>query len=209
MKDVSEDSLKVFLFAQIRQGRHRSDPVPLLDFSCHFRTASRNGNGTLTCLTRMNTKSDRPPACQCKSDFCDHLKGRVCGGLFATKACSTVLLRRRCVISFLTLLLVLLVTVPAFAQGGPPYYTNDPGTPGNLDWEINFGYMPFLYSNNSLSHTPDVDINLGIGDRIQLTYEKAWLRAEDPIGGTRFGRGQSNPGVKWRFYNGSRRVLGC
>jgi hypothetical protein len=30
----------------------------------------------------------------------------------------------------------------AFAQGGPPYYTNDPGTPGHLNWEINLGYMP-------------------------------------------------------------------
>jgi len=28
--------------------------------------------------------------------------------------------------------------------GGPPYYTNDPGTPGNLNWEINLGYMPDL-----------------------------------------------------------------
>jgi hypothetical protein len=32
----------------------------------------------------------------------------------------------------------------ALAQGGPPYYTNDPGTPGHLNWEINLGYMPFL-----------------------------------------------------------------
>jgi hypothetical protein len=104
----------------------------------------------------------------------------------------------RCV---LLLSVILCVAAPAFAQGGPPYYTNDPGTPGNLDWEINFGYMPFLYSDNSLSHTPDVDINFGIGDRIQLTYENAWLRAEDPVAGTRFGLGQSNPGAKWRFYD--------
>jgi hypothetical protein len=33
-------------------------------------------------------------------------------------------------------------SLPALAQGGPPYYTNDPGTPGNLNWEINLGYMP-------------------------------------------------------------------
>ena len=57
----------------------------------------------------------------------------------------------------------------AFAQGGPPYYTNDPGTPGNLNWEINLGYMPFYYSGQSLSHIPDVDINFGVGERIQLT----------------------------------------
>jgi hypothetical protein len=89
----------------------------------------------------------------------------------------------------------------AFAQGGPPYYTNDPGTPGHLNWEINLGYMPFLYSGQSVSHTPDVDINFGIGDRIQLTYENAWLRVHAPSSQTKFGLGQSNPGVKWRFYD--------
>jgi hypothetical protein len=102
----------------------------------------------------------------------------------------------------LILILVLFSAVPSFAQGGPPYYTNDPGTPGPLSWEINVGYMPFLYSDQSLSHTPDVDINFGIGDRIQLTYENAWLRVHNPSSTTKFGLGQSNPGVKWRFYDG-------
>jgi hypothetical protein len=89
----------------------------------------------------------------------------------------------------------------AFAQGGPPYYTNDPGTPGNFNWEINLGYMPFLYTNQSVSHIPDVDINFGIGERIQLTYESAWLRVQNPSSPTKFGMNQSNPGVKWRFYD--------
>jgi hypothetical protein len=90
----------------------------------------------------------------------------------------------------------------AVAQGGPPYYTNDPGTPGNLNWEINLGYMPFLYSDQSVSHVPDVDINFGVGDRIQLTYENAWLRVKSPSSAAKFGLGQSNPGVKWRFHEG-------
>jgi hypothetical protein len=89
----------------------------------------------------------------------------------------------------------------AFSQGGPPYYTNDPGTPGHLNWEINLGYMPFFYSDQSISHTPDVDINFGVGDRIQLTYENAWLRVQNPASATKYGMGQSNPGVKWRFYD--------
>src|ERR1700719_1006916 len=55
------------------------------------------------------------------------------------------------------------------AQGGPPYYTNDPGTAGNRNWEINLGYMPFFYSGHATSHIPDVDINYGLGGRIQLT----------------------------------------
>lgn len=98
------------------------------------------------------------------------------------------------------LLCVFLTAASAFAQGGPPYYTNDPGTPGHLNWEINLGYMPFFYSNQSVSHTPDVDINFGVGDRIQLTYENAWLRVQRPSSETKFGLGQSNPGIKWRFY---------
>jgi hypothetical protein len=29
----------------------------------------------------------------------------------------------------------------ARAQGGPPYLTNDPGTPGNANWEINIASL--------------------------------------------------------------------
>jgi hypothetical protein len=111
---------------------------------------------------------------------------------------------------FLAALLSLLAPT-AIAQGGPPYYTNDPGTPGPFNWEINIGYMPFFYSNQSVSHTPDVDINFGIGERIQLTYENAWLRVQNPASpvGSRaqFGLGQSNPGVKWRFYDAGEKGL--
>ncbi|MGB6459623.1 MAG: hypothetical protein WBG02_06615 [Candidatus Acidiferrum sp.] len=103
---------------------------------------------------------------------------------------------------FFSLLLSFLLSMPgsAFAQGGPPYYTNDPGTPGDFNWEINIGYMPFDYSGQSVAHTPDLDINFGIGDRIQLTYESAWLRVRLPNSPeAKFGMNQSNPGVKWRF----------
>ncbi len=101
---------------------------------------------------------------------------------------------------------VLIITVfaasaSAWAQGGPPYYTNDPGTPGRNNWEINVGYIPFFYSDNSVSHTPDLDINYGVGERIQLTYENAWLRVRDEGGAAKYGLGQSNFGVKWRFYD--------
>lgn len=78
----------------------------------------------------------------------------------------------------LTFFLFFLMSFPAFAQGGPPYYTNDPGTPGHLNWEINLGYMPFFCSSQSVSRTPDVDNNFGVGDRVQLTYENAWLRVQ-------------------------------
>jgi hypothetical protein len=96
---------------------------------------------------------------------------------------------------------LLVFSAAALAQGGPPYYTNDPGTPGNHNWEINLGYMPFFYGNQSVSHVPDVDLNFGVGNRIQLTYENAWLRVQNPYPATKYGLGQSNPGVKWRFYD--------
>jgi hypothetical protein len=94
------------------------------------------------------------------------------------------------------------------AQGGPPYYTNDPGTPGSRNWEINLGYMPFLYNDQSTAHVPDVDINYGVGDRIQLTFENAWLRVKNGADAAKYGVGQDQLGVKWRFYDDKQIGLG-
>jgi hypothetical protein len=102
--------------------------------------------------------------------------------------------------SFAVTFLLALISGSAFAQGGPPYYTNDPGTPGNHNWEINLAYMPFLYTDNSLSHIPDVDINFGLGNRIQLTYESAWLRDYVSPGPPKYGLEQDQIGTKWNFY---------
>jgi hypothetical protein len=99
------------------------------------------------------------------------------------------------------ILLFLCAAPVVFAQGGPPYYTNDPGTPGNKQWEINLGYMPFLYNTQSITHTPDVDINFGLGDRVQLTFENAYLRVDNPLGNPQYGLGQDQLGFKWRFYD--------
>jgi len=104
--------------------------------------------------------------------------------------------------SVIPILLVAAGLGSAHAQGGPPYYTNDPGTPGPLNWEINLGYMPFLYGDQATTHSPDVDINFGLGERVQLTYENAWLRVHNPSTRAEYGLGQSNPGVKWRFLDG-------
>jgi hypothetical protein len=95
--------------------------------------------------------------------------------------------------------IALLTSSLARAQGGPPYYTTDPGTPGSNSWEINLGYMPFLYAGQSVTHTPDVDINYGVGDRIQLTLETAWLRVKNGPANPKYGAEQDQFGVKWRF----------
>jgi hypothetical protein len=119
-----------------------------------------------------------------------------------TFSAMTAAISRDLIISVRIVLLLILAASFAVAQGGPPYNTNDPGTPGNLNWEINLAYMPSLYSDQSVSHIPDLDINFGVGNRIQLTYENAWLRVKDCSSPAKFGLGQSNPGVKWRFHEG-------
>jgi hypothetical protein len=77
-----------------------------------------------------------------------------------------------------------------------------------MNWEINFGYMPFLYRGQSVSHTPDVDINFGVGDRIQLTFETAWLRVHNPGENVKYGLEQDQLGVKWRFYDSGKDGMG-
>ena len=98
------------------------------------------------------------------------------------------------------LLVVLAGTSIAHAQGGPPFIGDDPGTPGNRHWEINFGWMANHNPANASYETPDIDMNYGWGDRIQLKYELPMAVATDPSNTTRAGLGESLLGVKWRPY---------
>src|ERR1700690_4064865 len=87
-----------------------------------------------------------------------------------------------------------------YAQGGPPFITDDPGTPGNKHWEINLGWTGIHNPGASSYQLPDIDINYGLGDRIQLKYEIPLAAATDENNTTRAGLGESFPGVKFRFY---------
>jgi hypothetical protein len=78
----------------------------------------------------------------------------------------------------------------ARAQAGPPFLTNDPGTPGNANWEINVASMQTLARGQSSYQTPQVDLNFGVGDRIQLTYEIPYVLQADA--GQRVRSGWSN-----------------
>jgi hypothetical protein len=110
----------------------------------------------------------------------------------------------------LTLLLCALATCVR-AQGGPPFRTDDPETPGNKHWEINFGWIGDRNPASGDYQIPDFDINYGLGDRIQLKYELPIAIHEDrPLtatpgdpaqpGRVLVGAGNSLMGVKWRFY---------
>jgi hypothetical protein len=99
----------------------------------------------------------------------------------------------------------------AHAQGGPPFRTDDPETPGNQHWEINFGFIGDLNAVSGAYQVPDFDINYGLGDRIQLKYEIPiaieQTRPQPPASTTPAvsgqvigGLGESLLGIKWRFY---------
>jgi hypothetical protein len=88
----------------------------------------------------------------------------------------------------------------AHAQGGPPFITDDPGTPGNKHWEINIGWVGNHNPGLSYYQLPDFDINYGLGDRIQLKYEIPIAASTNQNNSTQFDLGESFPGVKLRFF---------
>jgi len=103
------------------------------------------------------------------------------------------------------LLVVLLVALFAggalvCAEGGPPFITDDPGTPGNRHWEINFGWIANHNPGQSYYEIPDVDMNYGWGDRIQLKYELPLAARTNANNSTGAGLGESLIGIKWRYF---------
>src|SRR5580693_7294464 len=98
------------------------------------------------------------------------------------------------------LALPLLLTVAAHAQGGPPFRTDDPETPGNRHWEINFGWIGDRNPAAAYYQVPDFDINYGLGDRIQLKYELPISLYTNANNTTLGGLGESLLGIKWRYY---------
>jgi hypothetical protein len=87
---------------------------------------------------------------------------------------------------------------PAQSQAGPPFLTNDPGTPGNANWEINLASTQTLVRGLSSYEVPQIDLNFGLGDRIQLTFEIPYV-LQSSGGAVQSGWGNAFPGVKWRF----------
>jgi hypothetical protein len=105
-----------------------------------------------------------------------------------------------------TLLTALLIAaLPNFADtaraqaAGPPFLTTDPGTPGNANWEINVGSMQSIARGASSYQLPQIDLNFGLGDRIQLTYEIPYVLQSSGGQSSHGGWSSALAGVKWRF----------
>jgi hypothetical protein len=96
-------------------------------------------------------------------------------------------------------MLIAAVAGVAFGQGGPPMITDDPGTPGNGEWENNLAIAFEHRPNETSIDVPAIDLNYGVGEHIQLTLQTApaLLKRSDRslIGGLR----GTEAALKWRF----------
>jgi hypothetical protein len=101
------------------------------------------------------------------------------------------------------MLLVFLTTalLPArtLAQGGPPLITDDPDTPGPGYWEINIAALTDKTRAERRLEVPRIDLNYGVGRRIQLKFEMPWVALQSEEQPTATGAGRATAGVKWRF----------
>jgi hypothetical protein len=87
----------------------------------------------------------------------------------------------------------------AQAQGGPPLVTDDPDTPGNGDWEINLATIGVHTPGRWEIDVPNVDINYGWGENIQLKLQTPWVFTQESTQAWKSGAGTAQVGIKWRF----------
>ncbi len=87
---------------------------------------------------------------------------------------------------------------PESAVSSPPMEMDDPGTPGKNGLEVNFVESLFHVGPGRASEGL-LDANFGIGDRIQLKYERPYIREHEAGLGLQSGMGATELGIKWRF----------
>jgi hypothetical protein len=94
---------------------------------------------------------------------------------------------------------VLFAIVDLRAQGGPPMITDDPGTPGPNKWEINLATAFEHRTSETAWDMPAIDLNYGVGERIQLTLQTAPVLLKRSGHGVIGGLGGTEAALKWRF----------
>jgi hypothetical protein len=87
---------------------------------------------------------------------------------------------------------------PESAVSSPPMGMDDPGTPGRYGVEVNF-VGSWLRAGAARNAEELLDANYGIGDRIQLKYERPYVSEGEVGSHAQRGMGPTELGVKWRF----------
>ncbi|MBC7464421.1 MAG: hypothetical protein H7256_00380 [Bdellovibrio sp.] len=81
----------------------------------------------------------------------------------------------------------------------PPLSVDDPGTPGCNKWEINFLMNGDITKNEKTWDLPLLDINYGIGDNLQITYEVPMVKNQTEDS-NQTSVGSSKAGLKYMFF---------
>src|SRR5262245_24614538 len=87
---------------------------------------------------------------------------------------------------------------PESAVSSPPMEMDDPGTPGKQGIEVNF-VQTRVKAGVGRGFESLLDANYGIGDRIQLKYERPYVFEGEVGSAAQHGLGATELGVKWRF----------
>jgi hypothetical protein len=89
---------------------------------------------------------------------------------------------------------------PESAVSSPPMEMDDPGTPGPNGIEVNFVGTMVGFSGGQASESL-FDANYGIGERLQLKFERPYVT--ENVSGEPFqkGLGATEIGLKWRFWD--------
>jgi hypothetical protein len=73
----------------------------------------------------------------------------------------------------------ILVFLTVVLKAGPPLITEDPGTPGDGKWEINISSTVQRQPGQSVTEAPLLDMNYGLGDSIELTWQTGWTYLDE------------------------------
>ncbi|MDB6148445.1 MAG: hypothetical protein JWO45_2109 [Spartobacteria bacterium] len=77
--------------------------------------------------------------------------------------------------------------------------TDDPGTPGPGKWEINLATAFEHRPSETAADVPAIDLNYGVGERVQLTLQTAPVILKRDGHGAIGGLGGTEAALKWRF----------
>ncbi|MBI2801117.1 MAG: transporter [Gammaproteobacteria bacterium] len=97
--------------------------------------------------------------------------------------------------------------------GSPPMISDDTDTPGPGSWEINLVFYGAWSRDRRAFEAPLVDLNYGIGERVQLKYQVPYAlehstgldASGERISASERGVGDSIVGLKYRFYDDEER----
>jgi hypothetical protein len=77
--------------------------------------------------------------------------------------------------------------------------TDDPGTPGDGHWENNIAVTLARRPHEQSWGLPELDLNYGLGERIQLTLQTSLVVLKRSDHGASAGLGETEAALKWRF----------